>query len=354
MTLDRDLDRRLVVWLDERAVASPPHDLLARSLTRVDATRQRPSWLAGGFVIGRTRTIRGTLVPAWIVLALAILTAIAVIVIGSRLMMTTLRPEPSASPGLSTQTPSPSLTETPDVSPAPLGGRGIVAEVFEIGATGPCDLVSLDAGTGVRTLLGSVPGPRTPRSGLAGTVSFQRTIDHVLILGGDSGQHVSGMTAAGDALGLIAASEIPLDCCANSGVEGMRLSPRGDRVAFLAVDRFDTPLEIVVVNVTDGTSSRVPLPATAPREINWVGMLDWSPDGSAVLLYGCRPCNHAATPQQRQTSHHSHLYVLPLDGSSPSELGDIDNGAINGAWAPDGLTIDTAIWWCAKGSHMPR
>ena len=41
MTLDRDLDRRIVLWLDERAVASPPPDLLARSLVRVATTRQR-------------------------------------------------------------------------------------------------------------------------------------------------------------------------------------------------------------------------------------------------------------------------------------------------------------------------
>ena len=27
---------------------------------------------------------------------------------------------------------------------------------------------------------------------------------------------------------------------------------------------------------------------------------------------------------------------------------------MNGMWAPDGSTIDVAMWWCAKGSYMPR
>jgi photosystem II stability/assembly factor-like uncharacterized protein len=45
MTADRDLDRQLASWFDERAVTHVPDGLLERSLGRVGATRQRPAWL---------------------------------------------------------------------------------------------------------------------------------------------------------------------------------------------------------------------------------------------------------------------------------------------------------------------
>ena len=44
MTIDRDLDRRLVDLFEDRSVAVPPPDLLARSLARVDSTGQRRTW----------------------------------------------------------------------------------------------------------------------------------------------------------------------------------------------------------------------------------------------------------------------------------------------------------------------
>src|SRR5262249_34336937 len=66
------------------------------------------------------------------------------------------------------------------------------------------------------------------------------------------------------------------------------------------------------------------------------------------------PCNKAATPFGKQTAHHSHLYVVPLNGSAWTELLDADNGYLTAAWSPDGssLPVETSIF--GKGSFMPR
>lgn len=45
MTTELDLDWRLASWLDDVATPTVPDTLLARSLARVEATRQRPGWL---------------------------------------------------------------------------------------------------------------------------------------------------------------------------------------------------------------------------------------------------------------------------------------------------------------------
>jgi len=137
MTLDRDLDRSLVIWLDESAVVSPPEDLLARTLARVDATTQRPGWLVrGGMAPGAAGTsARPRIVgfaAAALVLAAAFITALG----GGRWPFPTASPSPSPAP-----TPSPTASFVPEalratwVGPTrtpPEGTSGIVQSAFNL------------------------------------------------------------------------------------------------------------------------------------------------------------------------------------------------------------------------------
>ena len=86
MTLDRDFDRRLVVWLDERAVASPPADLLARSLARVDSTRQRGVWRFPAVALGGATIVGRRTVPAWAALLIVALVVAALLVVGGQIV----------------------------------------------------------------------------------------------------------------------------------------------------------------------------------------------------------------------------------------------------------------------------
>jgi len=344
MTTDRDLDRQLAAWLDERATPVPPDDLLARSLGRVDSTRQRPGWLVrdrlpvGSGTLGRAR------VPAWAILLLVALAALAVVAAGARLILT---PPPatiadlSPSPSLAATTPGP----TPEVSAAagPRGGRLILAHTFkQFGDHDPHDVLAIDAGTGQRTLLGTLPG--AGNGGPSGAYDFQRSLDgtHVVI----DGPALGAPTAASQAFSFITPSDLKLD----SNHEGLVLSPLGDRIASVHTSSFDTPIEVVILDLPGGTVQRIPLPSG----MNSFVLLSWAPDESAVLASGCRPCNKAQTPQEKQTSEHGHLYVVPLDGSPWRELLDVDNGAVSGEWLPDGKTLLTGIWICPSGSFMPR
>ena len=354
MTADRDLNRQLAGWLDERVTTTVPEDLLARSLTRVGATRQRPGWLVGDRLPVGSGAQGRAMVPAWAILLLLILAALAVVATGSWLVRqtrTAILADATLAPSVDTSF-APFSTPEMTIPAGPLGGRVILAEIFKgRDVEGPHDIVSIDAGAGVRTVLGTIQGPQKPIFSGAHPVSFQRIASdaHVLVLAGDSGQPVQA-TTAGRTFGFLTADDVGVVCCSTYSSVGPVLSPSGDRVAFLRVDRFDKPLEIVILRLSDRTSSRVQVPS----DTNGFGLLTWSPDESALLTYGCRPCNKATTPQEVQTSHHSHLYVVPLDGSPAQEYGDVDNGSIIGQWAPDGTTIVTATWHCAKGSYMPR
>jgi Tol biopolymer transport system component len=119
MTVDRDLDRQLGSWFDERATTSAPAGLLERSLQRVSATRQRPGWLVtdhwrSPWAMGRPATA-----PAWMRVAFAIAVAVALVAIGADLF---LRHSPAMVEGpFSTPStaPVPSSSVAPSPSPSP-------------------------------------------------------------------------------------------------------------------------------------------------------------------------------------------------------------------------------------------
>jgi dipeptidyl aminopeptidase/acylaminoacyl peptidase len=202
------------------------------------------------------------------------------------------------------------------------------------------DVVALDAGTGARTRLGTLPG-----EGVYGYV-FQRDADrsHVLILtsNGDMGV-VSNLQAPTDAslsFGFISKRDIDYG-------SGLVLSPRGDLVA--GVDDFDHPTGVVISGVERG-SRAIPLPSGVRRLL----VLGWSPDQSALVAIGCRPCNTTETPQERQTPDHEHVYIVPLDGSPWRELLDDDNGYFLASWSPDGSTLAVTDFECVPKANMPR
>jgi hypothetical protein len=115
MTIERDLDRRLASFFKEASVETTPIDLLPRSLARVNAAGQRPAWMVGGFGIGATRSVRGTLVPVWIILALLVLAVVSVVVIGSKVVLPAVivAPSPQATPLVG---PSPSAPQATDAT----------------------------------------------------------------------------------------------------------------------------------------------------------------------------------------------------------------------------------------------
>jgi hypothetical protein len=347
MTLERDLDRRLAAWLDERAVASPPADLLARSLARVDSTRQRPGWLVGGIPVRGTIAVGRTLMPAWVLLALLALVAIAVIAVGARLVLRAVVLGPSPSPAVTAEA-TPALTEpTPSPTSADLfGGGPILAHTYTgYGDPGPFDVVAIDPGTGATTLLGRLPGKSVTGSSSPYTFMRNANLTRVVL-----DRPLDEPTPASQRFGFTVAADLGKECCPNEPMEWTTLSPSGDRVAAIHSDRFDTPIEVVVVDLTGRVITRLRIPAG----MTWAGPLRWAPDGRSFLMSGCRPCNKAETPTQKQTAHHEHLYIVPIDGSTWRELLDVNNGAFTAQWSPDGTRLAVERYVCARGSFMPR
>jgi hypothetical protein len=111
MTVDRDLDRHLAEWFNERATSVPPTDLLARSLDRVETTRQRAGLLTAA-AYGRP-WIGPNRVPLMAPLVLVIVLALvaAVMVAGAQLVF------PRLSVVLPAQTPGPTSTARSTLGP---------------------------------------------------------------------------------------------------------------------------------------------------------------------------------------------------------------------------------------------
>jgi WD40-like Beta Propeller Repeat len=237
-------------------------------------------------------------------------------------------------------------TASPPVS-GPLGGGVILAQSWKsLYDRTQHDVVAIDAGTGRQTLLGALPG------GVVNPYRFQRSADgsHVLATDQDmiSAASLQAPTDASRALGFIDATKIIDACCKRDTTTSTDLSPRGDRIAL--VRHNGGPLEVVILDVGGGGLQRL----SVPRGMDFFGGLSWAPDESALVAYGCRPCNQAQSPSQRQTPFHAHLYVIPLDGSPWRELLDVDNGMVTASWSPDGATLATTTWFCPSGSFMPR
>jgi len=347
MTAERDLDFRLAAWLDERAASVVPEDLLARSLARVATVRQRPGWLVGGASVGKPVTLGRSAVPAWVVVIAIAVAAVAVLAIGTNLLTNVIVIEPSPTGGPTGAPASQLEPTTSPPTPGPLGGGLILAHTFaRFGDPGPFEVVAIDAGTGQTTLLGKLPGEAV--TGNSGPYTFERSADRARVVVFD--RALQEPTAAAEPIGFASAVDLGRDCCPNEPMEWPELSPDGNRVAAVHADKFDNPIEIVVVDLTGHVLNRLPIPAA----MNWSGPLAWAPDGRTLLMPGCRPCNKAETPTQKQTAHHDHLYLIPVDGSPWQEMLDVNNGGFSAKWSPDGTRLAVERFVCARGSFMPR
>jgi len=350
------LDRVAVpeLWNDvERRTEALWADVPTRPLAGV-----RPSWRRVRESEGSPREASMPRSRRRLLLLLAALVTIAlvggVIAVGSGFVrLSSVIPPPTAlrSPVTDTTTPSP-VEASPSPAPAvPLGGRDILVQSFKgIAVDGPHDVFALDAGTGEQTLLGSLPGPTKPIFSGQHPYAFQRSADgqRVLILDSFGAPHgLESPTAASRAFTFVDASTIN---DTNDLPESIVLSPRGDRIAAINVDRFDTPTDVEIIDVPGGGRTRLPLPSGK----NGFGLLSWAPDESALISSGCRPCNKANSPTEKQTPYHDHILVIPVDGSPWREMLDVDNGGFSGAWSPDGKTLAIGTSICPSGSFMPR
>jgi WD40 repeat protein len=329
-------EHRLAASLE--AYAGPRRDVDAIAIARTAANAERSR---GSATPIRSRRNVALLVAAALTAVLLVGGALAV---GSGLVrLSSIVPPPppslQSSPA-TTQSPSPGEATA---SPSPMGPLGggliLVHDLARFGDRSIHDVVALDAGTGERTLLGTLPGQDV------WTYQFQRSADrnHVLILtnnGLGALSNLDGPTEASKPFGFIPDHGIDVG-------SGVVLSPGGDRIA--GVDDFDRPTRIVVSGVGGG-SRTIRLPAGVKRLL----IHAWSPDQSALIAAGCRPCNTTQTPDEHQTADIEHLYVVPLDGSPWRELLDEDNGYLSATWSPDGSTLAVTDFECVPTTNMPR
>jgi hypothetical protein len=292
---------------------------------------------------------RGRSIPLLAAAALMTLLLVGVaIAVGTGLVrLPVVVPPPASVRPSQSEAPTPTASEvTPSPSFAvPLGGGPIlVHDLARSGDRSVHDVVALDAGTGARTQLGTLPGADV--FGYVFQLNADR--DHVLILtaNGDQGvvSDLQAPTQASLPFGFITKRDIDYG-------SGLVLSPRGDLIA--GIDNLDHPTSIVVSGVERG-SQRMALPSGVGGVRRPPLVLGWSPDQSALLVTGCRPCNTSETAQERQTPDHEHVYIVPVDGSPWRELLDEDGGYFLASWSPDGSTLAVTDFACPRKTNMPR
>jgi WD40 repeat protein len=253
----------------------------------------------------------------------------------------------------------------------------LVHEGYDEENPNPLDVFTLDAGTGERTLLGTLPEGWGP-NWLNG-YDFQWGADrkHVLAI-----NHEGAWQTLVDPTD--AARDLAFVCCAPArevlpngegtqalGAAGWVLSPESDQVAGLKSLPIDVPGcpqctqsvpgAIVILDAVGGDLRTLAL----PEGTQLMGPISWSPDGSAVVVAGCRPCNNAGIwpganlmPTDKLTPfpavEHAHLFVVPVNGSPVQELLDeAETKFFSAAWSPDGTTIAFVSHECPPDEHSP-
>jgi len=352
---DQATDAVLRRALRERA-AGDDFDILGDVLRAVETTPQRRT-------MGRWFPLTSRFAP----LALAT-TGLAVAVLIVLALVTRQGPDvgPSPVPG-----PTNEATSEPDPSASPGvplgGGLILVTEPHEPrgrcedgGSNGPFDVSTLDAGTGERTLLGTVAEDCSARWL---TLQWAADREHVLITD-ELGQETLTLdtpTAAGRDLTFICC-DFPTDVWEGGAAafDGWVLSPAGDRVSAIHTSVREVPGQggtgisdgIVVVNSDGSESPTLRLPAGSAIR----GWAKWSPDSSELVVAGCNPCNHAMENGQPATGeNHEHIYVVPVDGSPVRELLDETTGWLwTPAWSPDSSTFLTIRRECPLDEAPPQ
>jgi hypothetical protein len=253
-----------------------------------------------------------------------------------------------------------SVFTEPSVVPVPslLGGGPIL--IRDSAPASAWVVSSVDAGTGQRTPLGRVVdfGARPERSsrppGL--DIRWDAAREHVLIT-----------TEFGDLIARLedpteAARELAVICCEPQDGDDLRawkLSPKGDRVAGLHSTSIQVPgiegargIEDAVVVFDVGRTDVRVLPLPAGSIVN--RPISWSPDGSGVVVAGCRPCNNAEFGRPPTATNRAHLFIVPIDGSPVIEVLDEARATVGSpAWSPDGSALAFNTAECLPASVSP-
>ena len=335
MTHERDIDRLLDLWLADGPTEVPDRVVLDVA-DRIERQSQRPAWR----FLRRPTIMTSSIRWAAVLVAVALMAVVGFAVLG--------RPSDSGIVGVSparssvaTGAPQAQASPTPPASPqssAPLGGGLILA--YEKGSDGALDLYAIDAGTGERTLLGTLPARPF---GLGGwSIQWAADRKHAMI-GFGSGRQP---TKLDDPTG--AAQDIAFVCCPQTKVtvQSWDLSPQGDRLAgLLEVDD-----AIAIFDVETGSVRLLPLPSK--MEVSGTA---WSPDGTAIVVAGCRPCNDAANSNDPPTAiQHQRLLLVPVDGGPVRDLLEVTGVTFGSpAWSPNGSIISILYTACRPREQPP-
>jgi len=318
--------------LETRGGAAAPAGLVPEVARAIARTPQR----SAGFV-PQIRSLDRTMPRGWLIAAALALVAvtIAAALIGSRLLeppkplvVVPVVPSPAVLPSptpmertvilpptVPTPTPVPTSPASSPVAPPPPGSPLIVYAV----AKDRVNVYTLDPATGRKVQLGTLQ----KRSTFSGqSIQWSGDRQHAFVFAdSDSISAVVDVKARSiDPFGL--------------PPPGGRyvVSPTGDRVASLEGSTFDG-LVLMVWDLDGNELVNRPMTEIVEGQLR----MSWEPDGSALLINGCAPCD--PTLKEPAPGQHYHFFRVPLDGGPVQPLLDESNWLGAAAWSPNGVSI---------------
>ncbi|MEP6639114.1 MAG: hypothetical protein ABJC39_07170 [Chloroflexota bacterium] len=307
--------------LAERAGPAAPGGFAADVMAAVKATPQRRGFLPRmGTLPPRSTGSRALMAAAAVTIAL--LAVAGGMIVGALLRPPTQRLDPAPVP-IETATAAPSASPIPTESTGPtvsVNGPLVVHQFRETFI----DLFTLDPFSGRKVMLGNLQ-KTSEAAGQSIHLSADRKRAFVFA-DSDSVQVMADIaTGAVEPLGLV------------PGGGRDAVSPAGDLVARLEGDT-ESGSSVSMVDLDGNEVLRTPLPAGMQAFLE----LAWSPDGTAVLVSGCLPCD------EPPGTRHDYLYSVPVDGGAPREVADSTTGSFGMVgWSPDMATIAFSDAQCA-------